>query len=121
MQPEDAKDFIRQGISVTRQEIVIAKHFVVKYAFSGVNETGDVVDSFLRQVGALVERSPKTLQQETGDWEVGHRSGFTQRRTLRKQAFNPEYLRESRCSSTWYRATDAGALPSSRRGAAPQK
>ena len=64
----DAEAFIRQGISVTRQKIVIAKHFVVGYAFSGVIETEDVVDNFLRQVSALVERSPKTLQQETGDW-----------------------------------------------------
>ena len=66
MQPKDAEAIIREGISVTRQRIAVAKQFVVKYSFSADIETDHVVRSFLESVGA--ELPHKTLQQETGEW-----------------------------------------------------
>ena len=69
MQPEDPEAIIREGISVTRQRIAVAKHFVVEYPFSAVIETQDVVRSFLEHVGAeSVEPEQRTVQQETGKW-----------------------------------------------------
>ena len=69
---DEAEASIRQGISVSRQRIAIAKHFVLQYEFSPETDntdTDDVVRSFLEHVGAeSVDRAPRTVQQETGRW-----------------------------------------------------